>query len=256
MIFDHRTIGLSCCYSLCYKKNLKGQLLKLILMPGLDGTGNMFQPFISSLGDEIQPHIISYPSDRYLSYDELSNFALDRLKKIDDQLVLLAESFSGPVAIKLLQDSLPSIKAVIFSATFCGSPKSFLVSLSKFLPVATILKLPIPNAVIKYLCFGYDCSPETIDLFKTTIAKSNAKVLSQRIIEISRLKFKEQNLSNIPCCYIQAQYDKLVPESAFQSFQQIAPDIQLIKINGPHFILQAKPQECKESIVKFIRKIL
>jgi len=225
-------------------------------MPGLDGTGNMFQPLISSLGDEIKTYTISYPFDQHLSYDELSGFVRNKLKNFDEQLVLLAESFSGPVAVKLLQNSLPNIKAVIFSATFCESPKSVLVLLSKFLPVAAILKLPFPNAVIKYFCFGYDCSPETIDLFKKTISKSNAKVLSQRIIEISRLKFKGQNLSNIPCCYIQAQYDKFVPHSAFQSFLKIAPDIQLIKIKGPHFILQAKPQECKESIVKFIRNIL
>lgn len=230
--------------------------MKLILLPGLDGTGNMFQPLISSLGDEIKTLTISYPSDRHLSYDDLSCFVRNKLKNFDEQLVLLAESFSGPVAVKLLQDSLPNIKAVIFSAAFCESPKSVLVSLSKFLPVATILKLPIPNAVIKYFCFGYDCCPETIDLFRTTISQSNVKVLSQRIIEISNLTFEGKNLSDIPCCYIQAQYDKLVPESAFQSFQKIVPDIQLIKIKGPHFILQAKPQECKESIVKFIRKTL
>ncbi len=225
-------------------------------MPGLDGTGNMFKPLLSSLGPKINTHIISYPSDRYLSFDELSGYVRNQLKDIDDQIVLLAESFSGPIAINLLQNPLPSIKAVIFSATFCERPRSLLISFARILPLEQIFKIPIPTSVIKLFCLGFNVSSETVDLFRNTIANSNIRILSKRVRDISRLKLSKLSFGNIPCCYIQAQYDRLVPSSCFNSFQRFLPQIQLFKIKGSHFILQAKPHECKEIIVRFINKNL
>ncbi len=206
-------------------------------MPGLDGTGKLFKPLLTVLGTEINTHIISYPSDRHLTYDELSEYVRNQLKDLGDPVVLLAESFSGPVALKLLEDPLPTIKAVIFSATFCERPGSLLVSFARILPLEQILKIPIPTPLIKFFCLGSDISSETVDLFRKTIAKSNFKILAQRIIEISRLNLSKPPIEKIPYCYIQAQKDKLVPSDCFDSFKKIAPQIELIKVMGPHFIL-------------------
>lgn len=230
--------------------------MKLILMPGLDGTGKLFKPLIDALGNEVTTHIISYPSETHLTYDKLSEYLKNQLIDIDEQIVLLAESYSGPVALKLLKDPLPNIKAVIFSATFCESPKSLLIFLGRILPLAQILKIPMPIPFIKFFCLGSDISSETVNIFKKTIAKSNFRVLAKRIVEISRLKLFKPEMGKIPCCYIQAQMDKLVPSDCFDSFKKIIPQIELIKIKGPHFILQSRPHECKEIIAKFINKTL
>ena len=96
--------------------------MKLVLMPGLDGTGNLFKPLLSALGPELHTHILSYPSDKYLPYDEIADYARSQLKIIGEPLVLVAESYSGPVALQLLQNPLPDIKGVIFSATTIKFP--------------------------------------------------------------------------------------------------------------------------------------
>jgi len=43
----------------------------LILLPGMDGTGIMFEPFLERLSPENQVEVIAYPYDIALSYKEL-----------------------------------------------------------------------------------------------------------------------------------------------------------------------------------------
>jgi len=46
--------------------------MKVVLLPGLDGTGILFKPFIDALPSEANIQVISYPSATKLSYQELT----------------------------------------------------------------------------------------------------------------------------------------------------------------------------------------
>jgi hypothetical protein len=43
----------------------------LVLLPGLDGTGLLFQPLVEALSKDIEPIVVSYPDDIPLGYGEL-----------------------------------------------------------------------------------------------------------------------------------------------------------------------------------------
>ena len=73
---------------------------RLVLLPGLDGTGLLFEPLLRALPKEIEATVIRYPGDQRLSYDELLEFLRDQLPR-DTPFILLGESFSGPLAIRL-----------------------------------------------------------------------------------------------------------------------------------------------------------
>ncbi len=45
--------------------------MNLVLLPGLDGTGELFRPFIEILPKDINALVISYPGNIKLSYEEL-----------------------------------------------------------------------------------------------------------------------------------------------------------------------------------------
>jgi pimeloyl-[acyl-carrier protein] methyl ester esterase len=43
----------------------------VLLLPGMDGTGDLFADFVRLLPDWIEPRVVNYPRDQELSYDQL-----------------------------------------------------------------------------------------------------------------------------------------------------------------------------------------
>ena len=51
--------------------------MTLVLLPGLDGTGDLFTNFVSALPSNLDARIVRYPADRFVSYAELFPFVAD-----------------------------------------------------------------------------------------------------------------------------------------------------------------------------------
>ena len=45
--------------------------LSLVLLPGMDGTGRLFEPFLANFREAWRPIVVRYPTDRSLGYAEL-----------------------------------------------------------------------------------------------------------------------------------------------------------------------------------------
>jgi hypothetical protein len=73
--------------------------MTLILLPGLDGTGDLFHPLLSVMPSHLQTRIIRYPPDRLLSYDDLPGLIGDQLQNQGEMVtvqicaILLIPSF-------------------------------------------------------------------------------------------------------------------------------------------------------------------
>ena len=65
--------------------------LTLLLLPGMDGTGELFADFVKLLPSWIEPHVVSYPRDQRLSYDQLLPI-LESALPSNESFVMLAES--------------------------------------------------------------------------------------------------------------------------------------------------------------------
>ncbi len=74
--------------------------LATILLPGLDGTGDLFAPLLEVFPETLEPFVISYPPDQLLGYRELEEFVAAKLPA-DRDFAIVAESFSGPLAARL-----------------------------------------------------------------------------------------------------------------------------------------------------------
>ena len=226
--------------------------MKVVLLPGLDGTGALFKPFIEILPNDIETLVISYPPNLKLNYEELVEFVISRLPK--EEFILVGESFSGPIAYMLALRKLENIKAVIFVATFLDNPRPFLLRLSRLLPISYIFSRPIPNFIVKAFFLGMTANKQLISLFKQNIKQVSADVLSFRLQEIT--KFTEGHLPcELKAIYIQAMDDKLVPERCAQSFKKVFNNIDIFQIEGSHLILQSQSLACAEIIADEIRLI-
>lgn len=84
----------------------------LVLLPGLDGTGELFDPLVRELGPDLSIRVVRYPQDPGLGYKELLQFARDALPPTEP-LVLLGESFSGPIAIQLSAERPDQVRGLI-----------------------------------------------------------------------------------------------------------------------------------------------
>jgi pimeloyl-[acyl-carrier protein] methyl ester esterase len=67
----------------------------LVLLPGLDGTGDLFAPVVDALGPSVPTQIVRYPlsdASDYATCEAIARAALPT----DGPYVLLGESFFGP----------------------------------------------------------------------------------------------------------------------------------------------------------------
>jgi pimeloyl-ACP methyl ester carboxylesterase len=220
----------------------------LVLLPGLDGTGDLFGPFLAQIQERQSIVIIRYPVDEMLTYDELESLVRNSLPEKDD-FVLLAESFSGPIAYKIALKPPGNLKKVIFVATFLNSPRPILLNIASILPLSIIFKIPIPNSVINAFLLGSKASEDLRSQFKKVLKMANANVLAFRLREISRLKVQIRKIS-IPITYIKAKNDGLVPSQNVELFKKLSNKIKIIELPGPHFILQANPEGCANVVAK------
>ena len=103
----------------------------LVLMPGLDGTGKLFAPIIPFLEPHFELSIVTYPDlDSFTEYVECAQNQLPETPGYS----LVAESFSGPVALALMAQQPEQIGPSVLSATFARSPLPALTRMTNYVP--------------------------------------------------------------------------------------------------------------------------
>lgn len=227
---------------------------QLVLLPGLDGTGELFSPFIETFPDRDRISVISYPTDYHIPFEQLEDYIIARLPN-DRPMIILGESYSGPVALKLAARNDLNILAVILVATFARFPLTPIKFVSRLLPLSLLLRLPIPAFIIRYFCFGAKTTQALSQQLRNSVRSNKPGILARRARDGATVNVTSL-LGNInkPCLYIRASKDKLVPVQAMYELQGYLPDLVTMTIDGPHFILQTEPQKCRKTIQGFLHK--
>ena len=91
--------------------------MKLVLLPGMDGTGELFDPFLASISGSFEPIVVDYPPNESFGYERLEEVARANLPA-DGPYVLLAESFSGPIAISIAASVPKGLVALVLCCHF------------------------------------------------------------------------------------------------------------------------------------------
>jgi len=229
---------------------MASQQTTLILLPGLDGTGLVFEPLLEYLPSTIDPVIVRYPGDTPMSFREHVDFARARLPD-EKPFILLAESFSGPIGLQLLAEPPENLVGVIFVATFERYPRPFLLDVTRLLPQGPLLRMFATSLLCRFFCLG-SANREAVALFQKALASVKLSALSQRLKILAELPPPPETSFSGPCLYLQASHDRLVPERAAARLQMHLPQMLLERIPGPHIILLARPEEAARAISNFI----
>ncbi len=224
--------------------------MKLVLLPGLDGTGILFKPLIDTLPKSIDISVISYPNDEKMNYEQLIKLVLSKLPK-EEEYILLAESFSGSIAYEVGIQSPKNLKLIIFVATFLKNPRPIL---SKFLPINffnILFSFSPPKFILKWLLLSNKTNDETINLLAVTLKKIPPKIITWRLQQIIKLK-EPMNKLVLDAIYISATTDKSVIYQSICFMIKWIPKLKTYRVHGGHLILQDNPSDCAKIIIKHL----
>ena len=216
--------------------------LTLVLMPGLDGTGMAFRPFLEHMGACPPAMVVSYPSDRLMSLEEHAARAAGALPP--GPFVLLAESFSGLVALTLLQEPQPLLRGIIWCAAFAGPPRGVLPWAEGFVARAGGRIADVPDWAMRMFFAGADATDAQLRLLREAGRAVQPEVIAHRLRLVCRRRTFRLRHDAVPCCYLQAAKDRLIPPGCARWFAQRFRRFELRRIDGPHALLQTRPGPC------------
>jgi pimeloyl-ACP methyl ester carboxylesterase len=226
--------------------------LNLVLLPGLDGTGLLFRPLLAALPSDIRPKVIAYPTSDALTLAELASLVVRQLPA--DGTVLLAESFSGLVALTLLMNAQTRVRGVIFVAAFAEPPRPFLLRLAPLVSRSAGLMRVAPAFLLRQYCLGKNATASDLKMLREAIAGVSPEVLGQRFRLVATRHSFAKLRSDVPGYYIRASGDRLVPPSCATWFEQRL-QCEIIEVEGPHFLLQARPKAAVHAIVRMVQSL-
>lgn len=228
-------------------------MINLILLPGMDGTGKLFAPFIAALGEACKVIVVSYPGQEALGYRELESIATSFVPK-DEAYVILGESFSGPIAVSLAANAGPQLKGLILCASFVKNPLPLLSVLSPLLGFAPVSALP-PAALSPILFGAFTSAPLRAQLTQA-LEQVAPQALRARLQAVLAVDVSQQlRKIAVPVLYLQAKQDRLVPSSAGNLIKRLKPETHFRQIEAPHLVLQAVPDAGSKIVLEFIQKI-
>ena len=231
-------------------------MLRLALLPGMDGTGDLFADFIRALPETIPTSIVRYPRDRPMSYSQLENLVSAAMPR-NEPIVLLAESFSTPIAIRFAARNPPNLKALILCAGFATNPvrgwKRF--AAPSLAPLA--FRLPLNEPIASRFLLGRYPPNLLLESVRAAISSVEPRVLSARLRAVLACDVRTDLAQVVvPVLYLQASQDRLVPQSCLEEIKRILPHIEIAAIAGPHLILQREPRQAAEAVAKFVHRVM
>lgn len=223
-----------------------------VLLPGFDGSGRLFAPLLAEAPLPFDPRVVALPPDVPRDYHELVTWVTARLPA-DRPFVLLAESFSGPIAIRIASRQPKLLTHLVLVATFLRSPLQ--PWLAPFGPLArpAFFARPPPALVVRALLAGWDADASLVGTVRDAMTSLTPAVAAARA-RAARGADEGAALARVtvPTLWLRASADRLLrPGHVVDAVESIAA-ARVATVDGPHMILQRRPRERLDSIERFL----
>lgn len=227
----------------------------LVLLPGMDGTGDLFDDFVSALPQGIRVRVGRYPAQEFLNYSQLDAYVQELTKGLD-RFVILGESFSSILAIRLAASRPPNLAALIICAGFTSNPFPFMGGLMKVFARPWLFHFEAPGVLLDYYIYESSTPASLKERVRQNLKKVSPEVLAGRTREIIDSDARaELARVTIPILYLQGAKDHLIKARCFEEIRQLQPGIRLASIAAPHLVLQSQPAQSAEVILNFCSSI-
>ncbi|MCB1592884.1 MAG: alpha/beta hydrolase [Alphaproteobacteria bacterium] len=225
----------------------------IILMPGFDGTGRLFDPLLECAPDGSRFLVIRYEDD-YSTLEQHVGHVMNRLPQ-DRDVILVAESFSSLVALRMIENADARIQGVLIVAGFIRTPVPYLLGLARLFPPDFIRLFSTKRFLTRPFFRAHGLSGDVLELLDSVTHNLPGAVIRNRFRIIAEAKNFPSFQSKVPMGYLRAKHDLVVHKSALRDYQNFAPDLFVREVSGPHFILQAQPRACYGIIEEFCSRV-
>lgn len=221
---------------------------EIVLLPGLDGTGDLFERVAPFLAEELAVRIIRYPEDPNLGYAGYAELVRHEIGS--RQVFLLGESFSGPVAIRVAKQLGRQIRGLVLVATFLKAPQpAWVIRIAARLnPEATPVKL---RDAILMGQFGDRVLSEKVGEIVRALPRAVRAARLRALAEVDvSPDFAELRC---PILVLHGRNDWLVPVRPMQMAVSNVGGARMTVIPGPHMLLQTQASVAAGEIVFFTK---
>jgi pimeloyl-ACP methyl ester carboxylesterase len=227
-------------------------MVDLVMIPGMDGTGRLFDPLRTSLPASFRLHVLPYAEAGPCGYAELARRLRAGLP--ETPFVLLGESFGGPLAILLAAQRPAGLRGLVLAATFAACPRPWARHARTLLPLvhmnARFARWSAPWLI------GRGAPPSLREAYLDSVSRLDNETLRARLEAVLAVD-ETATLRDIdvPLLCLRASHDVLVPPSTEAALRGARPDGCFETVAGPHGILQANPAMCARHIAGFVAGI-
>ncbi|MEO8023451.1 alpha/beta hydrolase [Polaromonas sp.] len=225
-------------------------MVTLVVLPGMDGTGELLAAFAAAVSPGIKVKVLRYPATEALDYAGLEAVARAALP-VNEPYVLLGESFSGPIAIALAASRPPQLLGLVLCCTFARNPRPLMVVLRPWVGLLPMVVIPV--GLLARLLLGRFYTMAWRHALSRALGQVARPVLRARLRAVLSADVSPQLAEVVvPTLYLRAAHDAVVPFSAGQHVLEVRPGTTMLVLEAPHFLLQVVPAEAARAVSEFI----
>jgi pimeloyl-ACP methyl ester carboxylesterase len=202
----------------------------------------------------VEPVIVSIPPDG-ADYDSIAQSILNRLPR-ERPLVLLGESFSGPLALKIASRGSLDVVAVVLVASFVRRPVAWLPGIARFMFGAAMFRLPWQRIAVNHLLAGGRAPEALLGEAMACLHSNDHGVLARRIKAALTVDATEAfTQCTVPILYLCGDQDRLIAKDTGDALKRLRPDLECRTLHAPHFVLQVAPSDAANAVSDYIASI-
>ncbi|MET0815540.1 MAG: alpha/beta fold hydrolase [Pseudoxanthomonas sp.] len=222
------------------------------MLPGLDGTGRLYERLATVLAADFDVRLIAYPDDGFEGYAALAETVARRLP-LDRPYLIVAESFAGPLAVMLAAGRPPGLEGVVIAASFLCNPVAHATVLARLLRLLPAW-VPPPLPVLEAMLMDTWKDAEVRRQLEASLRSAGRKVLKARLIAALKVDVRaEFQRIGVPVLYLWASRDRLLRGRVQDDFVMPVGQLRRIEIEAPHFVFQASPGQAAAALREFVR---
>ena len=221
---------------------------EIVLLPGLDGTGDLFDRVVPHLARAFRVNVVRYPQDPTLGY--AGYVELVRREIGSRPVYVLGESFSGPIAVLVATQLREQVQGIVLAATFIKNPwpQWFMRRAARVDPRAT------PRNLRDAMLMGSYSDQELRNKVEQIVSALSRPVRAARLRAAAEVDVRRDFMRlECPVLALHGRADWLVRKSPMQRAIGEKGRARMIVFPAAHMLLQTRPAEAATEIIEFTR---
>ncbi|MEM9185060.1 MAG: hypothetical protein AAGB00_01025 [Planctomycetota bacterium] len=209
-----------------------------LVLPGLNGAAGMLSPFCEAAPATHHVAALDLPTNLSTYASMADHF--DRRVAEGGAALLVAESFSGPLAVMLAARHPSAVRAVVLAASFVTSP---MPSFARLLPWSLLLRVRVSSTAERKSMLGDDCTASQVEALRSATRAVPVRTLAGRIRQmIDADEADRLRRLTCPVVYLRAAAERRIPDRCVEAIRHQARNPTVHTIDGPHLLLENRPQ--------------